>query len=88
MLAVSNINTIEELDQFFEVVTKNLNYYLEHVGNYKMVTKADKDQVRARQNWYCENQRKNPHTPRVVASLGVDEDLIQPFIETCLFPSI
>jgi phycocyanobilin:ferredoxin oxidoreductase len=88
MLAVSNINTIEELDQFFEVVTKNLNYYLEHVGNYKGVTKATEEETRARQNWYCENQRKNPHTPRVVGSLGVDPDIIEPFIETCLFPSI
>lgn len=88
MLAVSNINTIEELDQFFEVVTKNLNYYLDCVGNYKMVTKATEEETRSRQNWYCENQRKNPHTPRVVASLGVDETLIQPFIETCLFPEV
>ena len=88
MLAISNINTIEELDQFFEVAIKNLDYYLQCVGNYKMVTKATAEETRNRQNWYCENQRQNPHTPRTVASLGVDQSIIKPFIETCLFPSI
>lgn len=86
MLAVSNINTIEEIDQFFDVAIKNLDYYLEHVANYKTVTKATAEETLARHNWYCENQRQNPHTPRVVASLGVDPDLIDPFINDCLFP--
>jgi adenosylcobinamide amidohydrolase len=40
------------------------------------------------QNYYCDNQKQNPHTPRVMASLGLDEEDVRVFIQECLFPEI
>ena len=40
------------------------------------------------QNYYCENQKKNPHTPKVMVSLGLSEEDVQMFIQQCLFPEI
>jgi hypothetical protein len=42
----------------------------------------------AAQNYYCENQKQNPHTPRVMVSLGLSEEDVQHFIQECLFPEI
>jgi hypothetical protein len=30
----------------------------------------------------------NPHTPRVMASLGLNEEDVRVFIQECLFPEI
>jgi hypothetical protein len=40
------------------------------------------------QNYYCDNQKQNPHTPKVMASLGLKEEDISVFIQDCLFPEI
>ena len=40
------------------------------------------------QNFYAQNQKMNPHTPKVMASLGLNEDDVQVFIQECLFPEI
>lgn len=88
MIAASNITEEAEFEQFAAAVLTNLEYYLEHVGSYKMVTKAEKEETRARQNWYCQNQKQNPHTPRVLQSLGIDEATTKDFIDNCLFPEV
>jgi phycocyanobilin:ferredoxin oxidoreductase len=88
MIAASNINTEDEFEQFAAAVLANLEYYLEHVGAYKAVTVAEKEETRARQNWYCQNQKQNPHTPRVLMSLGISEDMTADFIDNCLFPEV
>jgi hypothetical protein len=40
------------------------------------------------QNYYCENQKQNPHTPKVMVSLGLSKNDVQHFIQECLFPEI
>jgi hypothetical protein len=40
------------------------------------------------QNYYCDNQKQNPHTPRVMVSLGLSEEDVKVFIQECLFPEI
>jgi hypothetical protein len=40
------------------------------------------------QNYYAQNQKCNPHTPRVMVSLGLSEEDVQHFIQECLFPEI
>jgi hypothetical protein len=40
------------------------------------------------QNYYAYNQKQNPHTPRVMTSLGLDEEDVNTFIQNCLFPEI
>jgi hypothetical protein len=38
------------------------------------------------QNRYCYWQKQNPHTPKVMASLGLDEAMVHDFIHQVLFP--
>jgi hypothetical protein len=40
------------------------------------------------QNYYAQNQKQNPHTPKVMVSLGLSEEDVQIFIQDCLFPEI
>ena len=83
MIAASNIQDPMELNTLLEVARDNLDYYLKEVGNSRSPI-----DTRSLQNYYCYNQKKNPHTPRVMASLGLDENQVKTFIETCLFPSV
>ena len=84
MIAASNVNDVEELEQIKTVVLANLAYYLSNVG----VTNGQSTDTTVTQNYYCENQRSNPHTPKVMASLGLDEEDVRVFIQDCLFPKI
>jgi hypothetical protein len=83
MIAAGNIQKEEELESILNIAKDNLTYYLSEVGN----SRGDKDYTSA-QNYYCTNQKKNPHTPRVMTTLGLDENDVKKFIETCLFPSV
>lgn len=82
MVAAGNINTIEELDGILSLANETLSYYLDNIGEL-----SDIDSTYS-QNWYCHNQRQNPHTPKVMESLGFDSDTVQNFITTCLFPDV
>lgn len=83
MIAAGNIKSDEELDKLLEVVWSNLNFFLDNVGFYT-TGKDFTDQ----QNFYCQMQKKNPHTPRVMESLGVERLLVERYINECLFPEI
>lgn len=89
MLAAGNVNSEEEADAIIELAVRNLSVYLEMLPDYNDT--ADKDnsiEVKKRQNYYAQNQKMNPHTPRVMVSLGLDEDDVKEFIEHHLFPEI
>ena len=40
------------------------------------------------QDYYCHNQQQNPHTPRVMKSLGLAEADVDEFCTNALFPKI
>jgi len=82
MVAAGNINTMEELDEVLSLANQTLSYYLDNIG-----AMSDIDSTNA-QNWYCHNQRQNPHTPKVMESLGFDSETVQNFITSCLFPTV
>jgi hypothetical protein len=82
MIAVSNVNTEEELDKIVRVCLENLDYYLDNVGH----TQQDIADYHMAQNRYCYWQKQNPHTPKVMASLGLDEGMVYDFIHQVLFP--
>lgn len=84
MVAAGNVQKEEELAQIFEIAKRGVDHYLSTVGE---TNKTAKSTVSA-QNFYCENQKMNPHTPRVMASLGLNEDDVAVFIQQCLFPEI
>ena len=82
----SNISDEKELNQICTLATSNLENYLDKIGHYNSDSKEE-DVIRA-QNFYCEHQQQNPHTPRVMRSLGLPEDDIRVFCTDNLFPKI
>ena len=86
MLAAGNVNTEEEAVSIIELALNNLRAYLEEVPEYNGSGSADI--VAAAQNYYAHNQQQNPHTPRTMKSLGLDEDDVDLFCRDMLFPKI
>lgn len=84
MIAAGNVSKEEELDQIFKMVKLTLPYYLDTVGE----TAGQAVNTIPNQNFYCENQKQNPHTPKVMTSLGLNEEDVRVFVQDCLFPEI
>ena len=83
MIAAGNVSDETELAQIASLAHILVNHYTECVGE----TNA-RGNSREAQNFYAINQKQNPHTPKVMASLGLDEEDVRVFIQECLFPEI
>ena len=88
MVAAGNIKSDEELDKLLDVVLSNLTYFLDNVGHNLSDNSSDEEYIKDKHNFYCKMQKQNPHTPRVMESLGVEPALVHRYIETCLFPEV
>lgn len=84
MVAAGNVKEETELSQIASLANILVNHYVETVGETNHAV-ADST---FEQNFYAQNQKQNPHTPRVMVSLGLSEDDVQVFIQDCLFPEI
>ena len=84
MVAAGNVSDEAELEQIFEMAKTTLAHYLDTVAE----TNNTAEDTTTAQNYYCENQKQNPHTPRVMVSLGLSEEDVKVFIQDCLFPEI
>ena len=84
MVAAGNVSEEHELAQIFTIAKQGVNHYLESVGE---TNKTAVNCLEA-QNYYCQNQKQNPHTPKVMVSLGLSEEDVRVFIQDCLFPEI
>jgi hypothetical protein len=83
MVAAGNISEQQELDNIVDLGIKTLDYYLHNVGD--RINGCD---VREQQNYYCKNQKLNPHVYRSMIAMGVSEATIKQFVEEVLFPEI
>lgn len=86
MIAAGNVSNEDEVSQISSLVSILINYYLETLS--ATAESADVEAVKAAQNFYAENQKQNPHTPKVMTSLGLNEDDVRAFVQDCLFPEI
>ena len=86
MLAAGNVNTEEEAVAIIDLALNNLRSYFQEVPMYDGF--GDSQLVTAAQNYYCHNQQQNPHTPRTMKSLGLDEEQVDLFCRDMLFPKI
>ena len=84
MIAAGNVSNEDELEQITSMATRNLKVYLSHVAD----TNHTSSNTASFQNYYAQNQKMNPHTPKVMTSLGLNEDDVRVFIQDCLFPEI
>lgn len=87
MLAAGNVSTDEEATAIVDLAVSNLKAYLNSLPEYND-SAEDPIEVKAKQNYYAQNQKQNPHTPRVMVSLGLDENDVREFIDQALFPEI
>ena len=84
MVAAGNVGEAHELEQITGMAEIGVQHYLATVGETNNTAKSTK----AAQNFYAQNQKQNPHTPRVMVSLGLSEEDVRVFIQDCLFPEI
>jgi hypothetical protein len=84
MVAAGNVSEESELEQIADMAKMGIQHYLNTVGE----TNHTSSSTREEQNFYAQNQKMNPHTPRVMVSLGLSEEDVQVFIQECLFPEI
>lgn len=84
MVAAGNVSDEHELKQIASLAEILINHYLECVDE----TKGTVENTKAAQNFYAYNQKQNPHTPKVMVSLGLSEEDVKVFIQDCLFPEI
>lgn len=82
MVAAGNISDHNELHNLVDLGIKTLDYYLKNVGSRNQGDYTD------RQNYYCINQKKNPHVYRSMIAMGVPEETINQFVDEVLFPEI
>ena len=86
MIAAGNVRTDEEAQTIIDIATENLKVWFESVPEYTGC--ATTDLTAGAQNYYCHNQQQNPHTPRVMKSLGLAEADVDEFCTNALFPKI
>jgi phycocyanobilin:ferredoxin oxidoreductase len=84
MVAAGNVSNESELQQIVGLASILVNHYTETVGETNNTVDSTKDA----QNYYAQNQKQNPHTPKVMVSLGLSEEDVTVFIQDCLFPEI
>jgi phycocyanobilin:ferredoxin oxidoreductase len=84
MIAAGNVSDEHELNQIENLAHILINHYIETVGE----TNHNVADSTFEQNYYAQNQKMNPHTPKVMASLGLNEEDVRIFIQDCLFPEI
>lgn len=84
MIAAGNVSDESELKQIASLASILVNHYTETVAE----TNNTANNTTEAQNYYAQNQKQNPHTPKVMASLGLDEEDVRVFIQECLFPEI
>jgi phycocyanobilin:ferredoxin oxidoreductase len=84
MVAAGNVQDNDELNQIESLAQMLISHYVDTVGE----TNHTAESTVLQQNFYAQNQKQNPHTPRVMTSLGLNEEDVRIFIQECLFPEI
>ena len=86
MVAAGNVSTEDEAVAIIELALNNLRAYFDEIGEFTGY--GNRDETIAAQNYYCDNQQQNPHTPRTMKSLGLNEEDVDRFCTDMLFPKI
>jgi phycocyanobilin:ferredoxin oxidoreductase len=84
MVAAGNVSDLREADTIINLAQNTLKVYLEVIGDHN--NSGEPSMVLEGQNWYCHNQQQNPHTPKVMKSLGLNEADVERFCTDMLFP--
>jgi hypothetical protein len=85
MIAVGNLKDGEELEQFIEVTTELVDFYL---SNLKYNSKFSGRDTKPILNKYCQNQKLNPHLHRSILAMGISEEDKDRYVNDVLFEEI
>jgi len=85
MLAAGNLQEENEIEQLSNLVLATTKWYIEEMPVLEGYIDYD---ATAAQNRYAHFQKQNPHTPRTMKSLGLNEDDVDVFVSKCLFPEL
>lgn len=85
MIAVGNINTENELDQFIHTTSHLLDHYL---YNLKENAFESGRNTKILLNRYCQNQKMNPHLHRSILAMGISEEDKDKYVNEILFEEI
>lgn len=85
MIAVGNINTEEELEQFIAVTNDLVDYYLD---NLEMCAIKASRNTKPILNKYCANQKLNPHLHRSILAMGITEEDKNLYVNNVLFEEL
>lgn len=83
MIAVGNLKEEFEIDQLCDVAVSLIEYYLNNLGNFDI-----KGDFKKKQNFYCSQQKKNPHLHRSMLAMGITEEQKDKYINEILFEEI
>lgn len=81
IIAAGNIQSTEELTQLYDMISSTLDAYLTSLQD----TNNTVDDISDKHNFYIENQRLNPHNPKVLMNLGLSEEEANQYVTECLF---
>jgi phycocyanobilin:ferredoxin oxidoreductase len=84
IIAASNIQTTDKIAQIYSTIHATSKHYVSHVASTNNTVKS----TVAAQNFYAIQQKQIPHTPRVMAALGLSDEDVKAFVHECLFPEI
>lgn len=84
MIAAGNIRTEEEIEQLCSVCFKLVQYYVENLNNTNNIVGDYKD----KHNFYCKQQKLNPHLHRSIISMGISEEDKDRYVNRVLFEEI
>lgn len=85
MIAVGNINTEEELEQFIEVTSDLLDHYLDNLEENAFESNRD---TKPLLNKYCKNQKMNIHLHRSIEAMGISKEDKNRYVDNVLFEEI
>lgn len=83
MVAIGSVGELE-LDCFIQLGLDNLDHYLKNMS----IPFWNSGDFSSQQNFYCQQQRLNLHTPRVLVNLGFTEEEASNFVRKHLFPEV
>ena len=87
MIAAGNVKVdTDELNQLLDLAVSNLEMHLDSIGVTRDEAWVDENYYAKNQSWYVYNQRQNPHTARVMESLGIEKDQVRKYIDEALWP--
>jgi hypothetical protein len=84
MIAVGNLRSSEEIQQLSDVCLDLIQYYLENAGKFE-VNAGD---FKLNQNYYCSQQKLNPHLHRSILAMGISEQDKNRYVEKVLFEEV